>query len=84
MRFFSSLYRLKKVVSKNVQNYKKSPICQKVKTLKNFNFIPSFHPQKRDIRSASFSMVQNKFFSPNAGLKVQIWTKNELVDMISA
>jgi len=84
MRFFSSLYRLKKVVSKNVQNYKKSPICQKVKTLKNYNFNPLFPPQKRDIRSASFSMVQNKFFSPNSGLKVQIWTKNELLDMISA
>ena len=62
MRFFSSLYRLKKVVSKNVQNYKKSPICQKVKTLKNFNFIPSFHPQNGIFEAPVFQWFKTSFF----------------------
>ena len=38
MKFFSNLYPQKSGVSKNVQNYKKSPICQKPETLKNPNF----------------------------------------------
>ena len=38
MKFFSRLYPLKMGESKNVQNYKKTPICPKVKTLKNYNF----------------------------------------------
>ena len=66
MRFFSSLYRLKKVVSKNVQNYKKSPICQKVKTLKNFNFIPSFHPKNGMLEAPVFQWV-NASFLPKCG-----------------
>ena len=36
-------------VSKNVQNYKKSAIYQKPKTLKNYNFNPVFPPHDKTL-----------------------------------
>ncbi len=44
MKFFSHLYPQKSGVSKNVQNYKKTAVHQKVQTLKKHNSDHPFSP----------------------------------------
>ena len=69
MKFFSCLYPQKTGVSKNVQNYKKSAVCPKPKSLKNTKFDVVHYPRKPMI-SIPFSPFQIiPFF-------VQMWGKN--------
>ena len=70
MRFISRLFPSKKGVSKNVQNYKKSPIYQKPETLKNYNFTPVIHYEKlweNDKDKRMMSEIKNNDFRPNVG-----------------
>ena len=90
MKFFSQKYPQKWEVSKNVQNYKKTPIYQKTKTLKNYNFnriILLMTHQNKPMFAPFIFLLQKQHISSKSGVKnldldksryifVQKWVKN--------